>query len=491
MTAVTPFSPKSFDLAYEKIRGSFANGKTKDIAWRKWQLKQLYWMLDENEQEFQDAMSKDLHRHPFESLAYDLAETKGAIIETLDNLEKWAKGEAPPNGGFLWNWIGKAWIRKEPLGVALVIGAWNYPVGTLLTVAVSAIAAGNAVFLKPSEIASHTEKLLAKLVPRYMDSFAIAIVSAGPADMGTVLHYRFDFIFYTGSSKVGRIIAAAAAKHVTPTALELGGQAPGIVTKYADIDLAAKRIANAKLVNLGQLCVDVNHVLADPEIYDDLNDRLLYWMRKFVNEGRETLTHMINHGHFDRLNSLLEKSNGTIVYTGEHDRESKFLHPTIVKDVTMTDSLLSEELFGPILPVIKSDLDTTLKTINSMPHPLALYIFSRRQSEIDHILNLTNSGGVTVNDVAVHNDVPSAPFGGVGESGYGCYHGKWGFDTFSHNRTVVNIPGWFDRFVAWRYPPFDLKNKREVDPPHPKFKKGETVEDQRTERNVLFGLLTW
>ncbi|KAL2817632.1 putative succinate semialdehyde dehydrogenase [Aspergillus granulosus] len=491
MTAIAQFSPSAFDSAYKTLRNTFADGRTKNLAWRKWQLKQMYWLLDENEAEFQEAMYKDLHRHPFESLAYDLAETKGSILEALDNLEKWAKGEAPPHGGILWNWIGRAWIRKEPFGVALIIGAWNYPVGTLLTVAVSAIAAGNAVFLKPSEVASNTEALLIKLAAQYMDPAAIAIISAGPTEMGIILQNRFDFIFYTGSSRVGRIIAAAAAVHVTPTALELGGQAPAVVTRNADIDLAAKRIANAKLINLGQLCVDVNHVFAEPEIYDELNDRLQFWMAKLVDEGRETLTHMVNHHHFDRLRSLLAKSNGTVVYTGKHDCESKFLHPTVVKDVTMADSLLSEELFGPILPVIKSDLDTALQTINSMPHPLALYVFSHQQSEIDRILNSTNSGGVTVNDIAVHNDVVSAPFGGVGESGYGAYHGKWGFDTFSHNRTVVYIPGFLERFIGWRYPPFDLKNRGEVDSHRPKFKKGETLEDQRVANRGRFGLFSW
>ncbi|KAL4885747.1 putative succinate semialdehyde dehydrogenase [Aspergillus karnatakaensis] len=479
MAAVAPFSTTGFDSAYKSLRSSCASGRTKDLAWRKWQLKQMYWLLDEYESELQQAMFKDLHRHAFESLAYDLAETKGAILEAINNLESWAKGEAPPHGGILWNWIGRAWIRKEPFGLVLIIGAWNYPIGTLLTVAVSAIAAGNAVVLKPSEMTSHTEALLVKLVARYMDPEAIAIVSAGPAEMGTLLKHRFDFIFYTGSSRVGRIIATAAAAHVTPTALELGGQAPAIVTKHANIDLAAKRIANAKLINLGQLCVNVNHVFAEAEIYDELNDRLRHWMAKFVDEGRETLSHLINHQHFDRLRGLLDKSKGTTIYTGEHNRETKWLHPTIVKDVTMSDSVLSEEIFGPILPVVKTDVKSALRTINAMPHPLALYVFSKKQSEIDRILDETRSGGVTVNDIAVHNDVTSAPFGGVGESGYGSYHGKWGFDTFSHNRTVVYMPGFLDRFVGWRYPPFDMKNRGEVDSHKPNFKKGEGLADQR------------
>ncbi|CAG8264692.1 unnamed protein product [Penicillium olsonii] len=483
------FSVDGFQSIYDQLQQSFASGKTKDLRWRKWQLKQLYWLLDENEDALLSAMSEDLHRHPFESLSTDIAETKNEIMEMIDNVDEWAKGFAPPHAGFFFGRLGRSWIRKEPFGVALIIGAWNYPVATLLAVAVGAIGAGNAVLLKPSELASSTEQLLVKLVAQYMDTTAVGIISAEPADMDHVLRSKFDFIFYTGSSRVGRIIAAAAAQHVTPTALELGGQAPGIVTKNANMDLTAKRLANAKLMNLGQVCVNVNHIFADPEIYDELMDRLKYWMTKFYNEGYQTLGRMITHRHYDRVHSLLESTKGTIIYSGDHARSTKALHPTIVGDVTTADSLLSEELFAPILPVIKCGLDEAIGIISSMPTPLGLYIFSEKSAEINHILNSTNSGGVTVNDVAVHADVPSAPFGGVGESGYGSYHGKWGFDTFSHNRTVVHMPGsWIEYFTGWRYPPFDLKNRGEVDPPRPKFRKGETMEDQAVRKS--FGQIT-
>ncbi|KAJ6016844.1 aldehyde dehydrogenase 3b1 [Penicillium sp. IBT 35674x] len=486
MNANTKSSADTFRYTYDTLRATFASGKTKDLRWRKWQLKQLYWLLDENEDALLSAMSEDLHRHPFESLSTDIAETKNEVIEMIDNVEKWSKGQAPPHAGFIFGRLGKAWIRKEPFGLALIIGAWNYPVATLLAVAIAAIGAGNSVLLKPSEMAPQTEQLLIKLVARYMDTTAIGIVSAAPEDMELVLQHKFDFIFYTGSSRVGRIIAAAAAKHVTPTALELGGQAPGLVTKNANLDLTAKRLANAKLMNLGQVCVNVNHVFAEPEIYDELVTRLKFWMKKFYDEGHKTLAHMINHRNYDRVHSLLEGTKGTVIYSGEHCRETKALHPTIVGDVKPTDTLLSEELFGPVLPIIKSGLDEAIRTINSMPTPLGLYIFSETSSEIDLILSLTNSGGVTVNDVAVHADVPSAPFGGVGESGYGSYHGKWGFDTFSHNRTVVHMPGsWLEYFTGWRYPPFNIKNRGEVDPPRPKFRKGETMADQGLRKSLI------
>lgn len=482
------FSSSKFELTYDTLWSSFSAGKTKNVKWRKWQLKQLFWLIDENEEALLSAMTEDLHRHPFESLSTDINETKTEILEMIENVDKWSKGEAPKNAGFMFGTIGKAWIRKEPFGVALVIGAWNFPLGTLFGPAIAAIAAGNAVLLKPSELAPSCEKLITELVFRYLDTSAIGVVTAGPDDMATVLKPRYGFIFYTGGSRVGRIVATAAAKHVTPTALELGGQAPGIVTRHANIDLAAKRLANAKLMNLGQVCVNVNHVFVDPEIYDALLERLIYWMSKFVDEGSETLARMISRRHFDRVSGLVEKTEGSIIYTGIHDSSTNAFHPTIVADVTMEDSLISEELFGPVLPVIKANMSDAIEFINQRPTPLGMYIFSEKKSEIDHILNSTNSGGVTVNDVAVHADVPSAPFGGVGESGYGSYHGKWGFDTFSHNRTVLHMPGsWVEYLTKWRYPPFSMANRGEVDIARPKFRKGETMADQRESK----GLLSW
>ncbi|KAL0942941.1 aldehyde dehydrogenase 3b1 [Colletotrichum truncatum] len=470
---------EKFDAIYKQLRSTFLTGKTKSIQWRKWQLKQLYWLLDENEDALLTSLANDLHRSKFESLLTDINDAKNAILEAVSEVETWAQGNAPPKAGIVYGTFGKAWIRKEPRGLVLIIGAWNFPISTLINVAIAAIAAGNAVILKPSEMASHTEKLLSELVPRYMDTLAVALIRATPAKMSFILDHKFDFIFYTGSTRVGRIIASAAAKHITPVALELGGQAPGIVTKHADLDLVAKRIVNAKLSNLGQVCICVNHVFAHPEIYDQFTARVEYWAKKLLESGTATLCRIINEKHFDRLQGLIQKTEGKVVFSGDHVREDKLIYPTIVTNVKMTDSLLSEELFGPVLPIIKADTVTALETLKNSPHPLALYIFSESKQEIDHILDSTQSGGVTINDVGLHADVSSAPFGGVGDSGYGCFHGKWGFDTFSHNRSVVTVPGWIERFTVWRYPPFDVANRSSIDPTKPSFKKGETMEDQR------------
>lgn len=273
-----------------------------------------------------------------------------------------------------------------------------------------------------------------------------------------MLTHKFNQIFYTGGGKVGRIIAEAAAKHLTPVVLELGGQAPVIVTKTADIELAAKRIAHAKLTNSGQVCLNGNHVFADPAVHDQLLERLQYWFEKFLETGSDQFATIINERHFDRISGLLKATAGVVVYGGELDRDRKYIKPTIVRDIMTDDSLMSEELFAPIAPVIVADIDRAIEIINSMPHALGLYIFSKSQAEIDRILDNTSSGGVTINDLMLHAGVPHAPFGGVGESGYGSYHGKYGFDAFSHSRTVVAPPTWLESVMSFRYAPFDMKN---------------------------------
>jgi aldehyde dehydrogenase (NAD+) len=313
-----------------------------------------------------------------------------------------------------------------------------------------------------------------------MDHSAIRVVTGGPMETSHMLKFKFNHLFYTGGSNVGRIIAGAAAKHLTPVVLELGGQAPVIVGKTADIDLAAKRIAHAKITNGGQVCLNANHVFADPAIHDKLVDRMKYWFEKFNERGEQDFARIINERHFDRITGLLKATSGIVVTGGDVDRAKKYIQPTIVRDVTTDDSLLSEELFAPIIPVIVADVDRAIQLITSMPHPLGLYIFSRNQKEIDHILDSTTSGGVTINDCMLHAGVPNAPFGGVGESGYGSFHGKFGFDSFSHTRTVVSPPTWLESVMSFRYAPFKLENTKYLTVTSKLIgKPGETMEDQR------------
>lgn len=342
--------------------------------------------------------------------------------------------------------------------------------------------------LKPSELAPVIQELLVDLVPKYLDPSAIRVVTGGPAETGHILTHKFNHIFYTGGGKVGRIIAEAAAKHLTPIVLELGGQAPVIVTKSANIDIAAKRIAHAKLTNSGQVCLNANHVFADPAVHDQLIERLRYWFDKFLENGDDSLSAIINERHFDRVSGLLKSTAGVVVYGGSTDRSRRHVQPTVVRDVMIDDSLLSEELFAPITPIVVADVDRAIRIIGSMPHPLGLYIFSQHQGEIKHILDNTNSGGVTINDIMLHAGVPNAPFGGVGESGYGSYHGKFGFDAFSHTRTVVSPANWMETLLSFRYRPFDPKNLKwlAVDAKLVG-KPGQTLEDQPVGRPTGLG----
>jgi len=343
--------------------------------------------------------------------------------------------------------------------------------------------------LKPSELAPISQALLVELVPKYLDESAIRVVTGGPAETGHILKHKFNHIFYTGGSKVGRIIAEAAAKHLTPIVLELGGQAPVIVTKSANIDLAAKRVAHAKLTNSGQVCLNANHVFADPAIHDQFLERLRYWFDKFLEKGDATeLSSIINERHFDRVSGLLKSTSGVVVYGGNTDRSKRYVQPTVVRDLTMDDSLLSEELFAPIAPIVIADVDRAIRIINSMPHPLGLYIFSGDQAEIKHVLDNTSSGGVTINDIMLHAGVPNAPFGGVGESGYGAYHGKYGFEAFSHTRTIVAPPNWMETVLSFRYRPFDFKNLKYLGVSDKIIgKPGQTLEEQTVGRPAGLG----
>lgn len=340
---------------------------------------------------------------------------------------------------------------------------------------------GNCVVVKPSELASKTQDLLVEIVPKYLDSSAIKVVTGGAQEVGQLLELKWDSIFYTGGSKVGRIVSAAAAKHLTPTTLELGGQNPIIVTKSANIDLTAKRIANAKFLNAGQICINANHIFADPAVIDQFIARLIHWNKEFTKEDG-SMASIVNDRHFDRISTLLKGTRGDVVYGGTTDRNKRYIHPTIVKDVKLDDSLLSEEIFGPIAPVLSANVAEAIRAINSMPHPLALYIFSHDQAEIDHILNNTNSGGVTINDLMLHVAVPGAPFGGVGESGHGAQNGKYAFDAFTHTRTVVNLPTWLDSALSFRYPPFDINKKGGFGAPKAGSlvgARGQTMEEQK------------
>ncbi|PWY81011.1 aldehyde dehydrogenase [Aspergillus eucalypticola CBS 122712] len=454
--------------AYASVRAAFASGRTKSKDWRRHQLKRAWWMVEDNKDRMLDALRADLNKHPLEAMLGEITGLQNDILRTLDKLDEWTKDEKPTRWDPI-NFLGGTVVRQEPLGVSLIIGAWNFPFILALQPLVAAIAAGCAVILKPSDVAQASQDLLMEIVPMYMDRDAITCVSAGPSEMKYILESRFDHIFYTGSANVARIIYAAAAKHLTPVTLELGGQGPAIVAPSANIDLAAKHIAWAKFSNAGQICINVNHVLIDPSIREAFVTRLIHYFDEFTG-GRDNkpdyYSRIINERNFDRLESLLDKTSGKVIHGGIRDRQNRYFGPTIVVDVSLDDPLLSEELFGPILPIIDADLDTAISFTRSNEHPLALYAFTNIESENKRIQNETSSGGVTFNDCLLHAAALDAPFGGVGHSGIGSYHGKYGILAFSHLRTYTNaIPTWMEGAMGARYPPYSEENIRKLSPP--------------------------
>ncbi|KAH6616459.1 Aldehyde/histidinol dehydrogenase [Boeremia exigua] len=472
-------SRDDIDKAVRILRATFRSGRTKDLKYRKWQLKQLYWLVADNHEAIIDALHKDLGRPEFET-RLNIKGMQDDIVYHIKHFERWARGETPKSG-FIFSNVGRTHLRAEPRGLVFIIGPWNFPDTLTITPLAAAISAGCTALIKPSELAANFTDLFVKLAPKYLDSESYALVTGAASETQYMLSHKFDHIFFTGSTPVAKHVAAAAAKHLTPTVLELGGQCPAIVTKTANVDLAAKRIAAAKFMNAGQICLSVNHVFIDPKVHDDFINRLKHWNQSFTSNGEsDAMCTIINDRNFGRLEGLLNKTQGNVVYGGSgHDRNLLKLKTTVVDNVGLGDSLLSEELFGPLLPIMEADSKQAVEMINNLPHPLGLYIFSHDQSEIDYVLDNTLSGGVTINDTLLHAGVPEVPFGGVGDSGMGAYHGKYGFDTFTHLRAVVQMPDWLDKFMGFRYPPYDLTKSNPMTTfSAPPFKRGETLQDQ-------------
>lgn len=372
------------DSAVATVRSTFRSGRTKDIRYRKWQLKQLYWLVADNRTAFIEALHKDLGRPEFES-KLNIKALEDDIIYHVNHVEEWARDEIP-SSGFLFTTIGRTYIRHEPRGVAFIIGPWNFPDALTLAPLAAAMAAGCVALVKPSELAANVADLLVRLVPRYLDQEAYRIVTGAAPETQYMLSHKYDHVFFTGSTPVAKHVAAAAAKHLTPTVLELGGQCPAIVTQSANVDLAAKRVASAKYMNAGQICLSVNHVFVHSSVHAEFVDRLAHWNRQFTANGEvDAMCTIINERNHARLEGLLDNTKGKVVYGGTgHDRNLLKLKTTIVDNVTMDDSLLSEELFGPLLPIVEADYKHAVDIISSMPHPLGLYIFSHDQSEIDY-----------------------------------------------------------------------------------------------------------
>ncbi|XP_071472101.1 aldehyde dehydrogenase family 3 member B1 isoform X2 [Marmota flaviventris] len=358
--------------------------------------------------------------------------------------------------------LDSAFIRKEPFGLVLIVAPWNYPLNLTLVPLVGAIAAGNCVVLKPSEISKSVEKVLAEVLPRYLDQSCLAVALGGPAETARLLEHRFDYIFFTGSPRVGKIVMAAAAKHLTPVTLELGGKNPCYVDDDCDPQTVANRVTWFRYFNAGQTCVAPDYVLCSPETRERLLPALQSAITRFYGDDPQSspsLGRIISQKHFKRLQGLL--GCGRVAIGGQSDESELYIAPTVLVDVQETEPVMQEEIFGPILPLVTvRSLDEAIDFINRREKPLALYAFSNSSQVVQRVLAQTSSGGFCGNDGFMHMTLASLPFGGVGASGMGRYHGKFSFDTFSHHRAcLLRSPG-MEKINDLRYPPYSPRNLR-------------------------------
>lgn len=434
------------------LRGTYRSGATRSLEWRRRQLKNMLAMLEENEAEFLAALKTDLGKPGIEGFITDIAFVTSEIRLMLKNVKKWNAPVRVPTP--MVALPAKSRLLPEPLGVVLVIAPWNYPVQLLLVPAAGAIAAGNAVVMKPSEVSSATSAVLARLVPAYLDQSAIALVEGGVTETTQLLDEHFDHIFYTGNGTVGRIVMHAAAKNLTPVTLELGGKSPVIVDESANIEVAARRIAWGKWLNAGQTCVAPDYVLVHQSRAQALIDGIGTAIRAFYGDdprASESYGRIVSPRHFDRLKTLM--NGGTPVIGGEVSAEERFIAPTVLTDVDMSSPLMNEEIFGPLLPIIPiGSVDEAITMINDRPHPLALYVFAEKEQVVDSVLSRTTAGGVTVNGTLMHLTSPHLPFGGIGESGMGGYHGRAGVRLFQHMKPILARSTKIDPSLA--YPPY-------------------------------------
>ncbi|MFE1839654.1 aldehyde dehydrogenase family protein [Streptomyces sviceus] len=424
-----------------RLRATFNTGVTRPLDWRVSQLQRLRALLVENEQELIEALWADLRKNAAEAKTQEIDFTVADIDEALANLEDWLRPrpvEVPAHFGP----TTTAYTTYDPLGVVLVIAPWNFPLHLLIDPIIGALAAGNTVVAKPSEMSVHTSAVASRLLREYFDADVLTVVEGGAEETTALLAQRFDHIFYTGNGTVGRIVMAAAAKNLTPVTLELGGKSPVFVAPDADVDETAKRLVGAKFGNAGQQCIAPDYVLADPATAAALVPALRAAVEAQFGTTPQTSAafgRIINERHFDRLTRLLD--SGQVAVGGRHDREDLYIAPTVLTDVDPASPVMQEEIFGPVLAVVEvADLDAAIAFINERDKPLALYAFTTSEAIKSRLVNETSSGGVAWGQPVMQLLMPGLPFGGVGESGMGRYHGRYSLETFSHLKAVADIP---------------------------------------------------
>ena len=439
-----------------RLRATFATGRTHDLQWRRRQLLAVERLVTEQEPAIAEAMAADLGRSPHDTWLGDLAPTRAEAAYARKHLRRWARKRrvALPAAQL----PGSAHYRFEPLGTVLVIGPWNYPVYLTLGPVVGALAAGNAVVVKPSEHAPAVSALLAQLIPRYLDADAVAVIEGEADTTQALLAQGLDLAFFTGGPEIGKKVMAAAAAHLTPVVLELGGKCPAIVTADADLDVTARRLVWTKLLNHGQTCIAPDYLLVDESIRERLLGKVIASYREFC-EGDLSGVRIVNDRQFDRLVGLLDSHGGRMVFGGGHDRDALTIEPTVIVDPDLDSDLMTTEIFGPILPVVTvASLDDAIRHVNAGSKPLADYVFTGSRRTAERVTAEVPSGATVINHAMMHCLIPQLPFGGVGTSGMGAYHGKWGFEAFSHRKSVLSKT--FKPDPSIMYPPYSEREQK-------------------------------
>ncbi|MCM4164741.1 MULTISPECIES: aldehyde dehydrogenase [unclassified Arenibacter] len=438
-------------------RDFFATQVTKDVSFRKAALKRLQKEIIAREDDIAQAIYNDFKKPKFETLAAETQFVLAELKQLLKNINHWAVPER--KSASLMNWPSSDWIYKEPYGAVLIIAPWNYPFQLAFAPMIAAVAAGNTVVVKPSEVTPHTATIISEIIVAVFKPEHVSVVEGGVEVSQKLLKEKWDYIFFTGSTRVGQIVYEAAAKHLTPVTLELGGKNPTIVDKTASINLAAKRIAWGKFLNAGQTCIATDYILVHEDVKDQLVAALIQNIGKCYGEHIENspdFSRTVSKSHYKGLKEML--TGQEILFGGDSNDEDNYLSPTIVNEPKLDSKLMQGEIFGPILPIIayanEADID---RHITNYGKPLATYIFSNRKSFQKKIINRYSFGGGAINDTIIQITNKNLPFGGVGASGIGAYHGKRSFDLFSHQKAIIKKANWVD--APLRYPPYNLPMK--------------------------------
>ncbi len=435
----------------------FNTNQTKDVDFIISQLKKLKEVLRKNEKECHEAIAYDFGKSEFETYISEFALIYHELNLAIRKAKKWHKRRKVSTS--LAHFPARSYIIPEPLGTILVISPWNYPFYLSFVPIISSMVAGNTVILKPSELTSNASRTMAKLINENFPPNYLHVIEGGVPETTELLRYKFDKIFFTGSSMVGRIVYEAAAKNLVPVTLELGGKSPTFVLADADIQMSAKRIVWSKFLNAGQICVAPDYILVDKAVEAKLLEALKQEIEKHYNLEKltENYVQIVNERHLERLSGLIETEK--IYFGGQVDRKERIIYPTILQDVSFDDPVMKEEIFGPILPVISFiSLDDSIQQVKKQSKPLACYIYAKNKKNINKLLKEISFGGGGVNDSIVHLSNSNLPFGGVGLSGFGSYHGKVGFNTFSHYKSILHKPFWFE--ASLKYTPYTPLKKK-------------------------------